>query len=146
MAKEKTFAHNRIFKEEDIIELFEGKKKQLLDNAKKWDKTQFVGKDGTERQVTPVLPFMLKGFYTYVYEETGHLIEHYFTNKDGLYDDCVSICTHIKNYRDETMGTGGLTGHYNANLTARLTDAVDRQAIDNNISLGKGFESEYTED
>ena len=118
--------------------------KELEEKATKWNKKQFVGKDGEERDVTPVLPFTLSGLYRFVYDKRGVFIEHYFTNQDGYYQDFIGICSYIRSYRNETMQTGGLTGHYNANLTARLTDAVEKQEVKVK-KLGTDYDAEYVD-
>lgn len=116
------------------------------EEATKWNKVQFVGKDGERKEVTPVMPYTLKGFYVFCYEEYGHHVHQVFENKEGRYDDCVGICTYVKSFRDKILQTGGLTGHFNANLTARLTDAVDKQEVKTDVALGVAYESKYKED
>jgi hypothetical protein len=95
------------------------------DEAKRWPKVQYVGKDGERVEDYPKLPYTLEGFKRFCYLEYGS-VEQYFWNKDGLYDDFVGICSHIKEWIREDQIVGGLLGNYNPSITQRLNGLTER--------------------
>ena len=136
--------YQRFWTKELIKEAHHKYNNRRKEEANKWKKIQFVGKDGNRKEVIPVMPYTLKGFYAFCYEEYGHHVHQVFENKEGRYADCVGICTYVKNFRDSILQIGGLTGHYNANLTARLTDAVEKQEVKVK-KLGTDYDAEYVD-
>jgi hypothetical protein len=122
----------RIFKTPDeLYAAFEGYKKDLDEKAKEWLKVQYVGKDGERVTDKYKLPYTFEGFKVYCYQEYGK-IEQYFVNKDGLYDDFGSICSHIKEEIRNNQILGGLIGIYNPSITQRLNGLTDK--TENKIS------------
>lgn len=116
----------RLFKTpEDLNDLWEEYKAQRKKDSKDWPVTHFVGREGEERWVHPVLPLILDGFYVYARRETGE-IEQYFTNKDGYCDDFVSICRAIKQEIRDQQITGGMLNQFNSSITQRLNGLVDK--------------------
>jgi hypothetical protein len=120
----------RIFKTPDELKAaFEGYKAHLEEEANKWVKIQYVGKEG-ERKTDPYkLPMTFEGFKVYCFDIHGN-IEQYFVNKDNLYNDFVSICLHIKEQIKADQITGGLLGIYNPSITQRLNGLVEKSQVE----------------
>lgn len=116
----------RIFKSPDELEhAWKLYKDDLEEKAREWVKIQYVGRDG-ERVTDPFkLPYTMEGFEVFCYERYG-IIESYFRNKDGYYDDFVAICSHIKKEIRANQITGGLLGMYNPSITQRLNNLVEK--------------------
>lgn len=127
----------RIFKTPDeLYAAFEAYKKDLDEKAKEWLKVQYVGKDGERVTDKYKLPYTFEGFKVYCYNEYGK-IEQYFVNKDGLYDDFGSICSHIKEEIRNNQILGGLIGIYNPSITQRLNGLTDKTSSEHNINVNK---------
>lgn len=127
----------RIFKTpEELYAAFEAYKKDLDEKAKDWLKVQYVGKDGDRVTDKYKLPYTFEGFKVYCYKEYGK-IEQYFLNQDGLYDDFMSICSHIKEEIRNNQITGGLLGVYNPSITQRLNGLTDKTSSEHNINVNK---------
>jgi hypothetical protein len=127
----------RIFKTPDeLYAAFEAYKKDLDEKAKEWLKVQYVGKDGDRVTDKYKLPYTFEGFKVYCYQEYGK-IEQYFVNKDGLYDDFGSICSHIKEEIRNNQILGGLIGIYNPSITQRLNGLTDKTSSEHNINVNK---------
>ena len=119
----------RIFKTpEDLLAAWHGYVSTLEVEAQKWPKVQYVGKDGERKVDYPKLPLTFEGFKRYCYDFHGN-VEQYFVNKDGYYDDFVSICSRVKDWIREDQITGGLLGAYNASITQRLNNL--KESTDN---------------
>jgi hypothetical protein len=71
------------------------------------------------------VPYTLEGFKRYCRKHYGD-VHQYFVNKDSLYNDFVTICSHIKNEIRENQITGGLLGFYNPSITQRLNNLTDK--------------------
>ena len=70
------------------------------------------------------------GFENFVFREGLNTeLSHYFSNKDDRYSDYVAICTRIRGEIREDQIGGGMVGIYNASITQRLNNLVDRQDI-----------------
>ena len=125
----------RIFKHPDELQkAWEGYKQSLLDKAKDQPKVQYVGKDGKRVEDYPVLPLTMDGFEVYCYDNHG-VVHHYFSNTDNYYDDFCSICSHIKKQIREHQITGGMLGQFNPSITQRLNGLVEKQHIDNDVTV-----------
>lgn len=116
----------RIFRSPDELELaWKAYKEHLIEEASKWLKVQYVGKEGDRVTDELKLPYTLDGFEVFCYNNYG-CVEQYFRNKDGLYDEFVSICSHIRKEIRENQITGGLLGVYNPSITQRLNNLVEK--------------------
>ena len=116
----------RIFRTPDELELaWKAYKSNLIDEAAKWLKVQYVGKEGQRMTDELKLPYVMEGFEVFCYENYG-CVEQYFRNKDRLYNDFVAICSHIKKEIKENQITGGLLGVYNPSITQRLNNLVEK--------------------
>jgi hypothetical protein len=116
---------SRIFKTpNDLLEAWKAYKKSLQSKALEWPKIQYVGKDGTRVEDYPKLPLVMDGFESFCYDFYG-CVNQYFDNKDGYYDDFVTICSHIRKEIRADQITGGLLGNYNASITNRLNNLTE---------------------
>lgn len=126
MAKNGNIHPTRIFRSPEELEIaWETYKQHLIEEACKWPKIQYVGKDGVRMEDYPRLPYTQQGFEVFCYKNYG-CVEQYFKNQDGLYDDFIPICTHIIKERQENQVTGGLLGVFNASITQRLNNLVEK--------------------
>jgi hypothetical protein len=66
----------------------------------------------------------MDGFESFCYDFYG-CVNQYFDNKDGYYDDFVTICLHIRKEIRADQITGGLLGNYNASITNRLNNLTE---------------------
>ena len=124
----------RIFKKpEDLEKAFEIYKDYLKIEAQKWEKVQYVGKDGERVTDSPMMPLTLDGFEVWYYKTYKHFIGHYFDNKDKLYNDFVAICSHVRKECRANQITGGLLGQFNASITQRLNNLVEQ--VENKVQV-----------
>ena len=116
----------RIFNNElDLSKAWMEYKDNLEQQAVKWLKVQYVGKDGQRVTDGQKVPLTLEGFKRYCRESYGDVAE-YFNNREGLYNDFTIICSHIKDEIREDQIIGGLLGFYNPSITQRLNNLVDK--------------------
>jgi len=126
MSKNGNIHSTRIFKTPDELEhAFELYKADLILQAKDWQKVQYVGKDGQRMSDNIKLPLVFDGFEVFCYKNFG-VIHQYFDNKQGYYDEFVAICTHIKKEIRANQITGGMAGLFNASITQRLNNLVEK--------------------
>jgi len=118
----------RIFRApEDLFKAWKKYKDFKNQEASKWEKVQYVGKDGDRRADNPAMPITIDGFIAWYYNTHGQFIHQYIENKDGLYDDFVGILTHIRAERNDNIKTGVLTGHFNASMGNRIVGLADKK-------------------
>ena len=116
----------RIFKSPDELEhAWNLYKEDLQVQALEWTKIQYVGKNGDKKEDPLKLPYTMDGFEVFCYKNFG-VIEQYFKNNLGYYDEFVPICSHIKKEIRSNQITGGLLGMYNPSITQRLNSLVDK--------------------
>ena len=128
MAKKKPHP-TRIFKTPAaLIKAWEGYKSTLEKQSGEWLNVQYVGKEGERVTDGLKVPMTFEGFKRYCYENNIGTVEHYFVNKDDLYDDFGSICSRIKDEIRENQIIGGMLGVYNASITQRLNGLADKQS------------------
>ena len=126
----------RIFKTpEDLEQAFTEYKLSLKNTAKKWEKIQYVGKDGSKKTDYPKLALSLDGFEVWYYNENKKFIGQYFDNKDKLYSDFVAICSHIRKEIRADQIQGGLLGFYNPSITQRLNNLKEETVNTNNQNI-----------
>jgi len=119
---------SRIFKTPDeLLKAWNDYKTWRDSSAKKWEKVQYVGKDGERVTDAPPMPYDIDGFYVWYHDNYGMFIHQYFENKDGYYADFVGIVTRIKAERDDNVKTGSLLGFFNASMGNRITGLADKQ-------------------
>ena len=51
----------------------------------------------------------------------------YFSNKNDKYSEYSTICSHIKKVIRKDQIEGGMVGQYNASITQRLNNLIDKQ-------------------
>lgn len=112
---------------EKMWELFQAYKKEVKDNPRV--KVEYVGKEGQRVQTPIERPLSLEGFYTYCYNNASD-VHHYFENTDQRYNDYRGICMRVRNAIKEEQIDGGMTGFYNASLTARINGLVEKREVD----------------
>ena len=79
-------------------------------------------------QIPRETPLSLSGFYVFGYKNNVTL-QHYFVNSEDAYDDYRTICTRIKEEIRTDQIEGGQVGIYNASITQRLNNLVDRSEV-----------------
>lgn len=132
MGKNGNIHPSRIFKTpEELEEAFNNYKKFLLEESKKWIKVSYVGKEAQRVEDYSKVPLTMEGFERYCYNNYG-CVNQYFDNKEGYYNDFVTICSRIKREIREDQITGGLLGFYNASITQRLNSLSESQEINVN--------------
>lgn len=131
MEKQKKPHPTRIFKTpEELLKVWNEYKEDIEEQECKWQKIQYVGKDG-ERVSDPVkIPYTLEGLKRYCWDKEIGTIQHYFDNTDSMYDDFCVICSRIKNEIREHQIIGGMNGFFNASITQRLNGLADKKELD----------------
>jgi hypothetical protein len=127
--KPKMYVHpTRIFLNGDeLLAAWEEYKVDVLNEAKKWPKIQYVGKDGNRVVDYPVMPFDLEGFFAWYYRKYKKFIHQYFDKPDFYGDDFVEVITHIKHDRNSNIKTGALLGFFHPNTSNRIVGLTDKQ-------------------
>lgn len=126
MAKKGNIHPTRIFRNPAELEkVWKAYKEFLGEEAFKWVKVQYVGKEGERVTDAYKLPYTFAGFRVFCYKNYGS-VHQYFENKDGLYTDFVEICSYIKEEIRDNQITGGLLGVYNPSITQRLNNLVEK--------------------
>ena len=125
----------RIFQQpDDLYNAFIAYKEHLKQEAANWPKVQYVGKDGQRVTDNPVLPFTMDGFGVFCYDRYG-MIDQYFDNREGYYDDFLAICSHIRMEIRNNQITGGMLSQFNPSITQRLNNLKETIEQTNNIKL-----------
>lgn len=81
------------------------------------------------------IPLTMEGFEIYGFRQ-GIVIglDQYFANREGRYEDFVSICSRIrKEIRDDQI-KGGMAGIYNPSITQRLNNLVEKTENKHEVS------------
>jgi hypothetical protein len=81
-------------------------------------------------------PLTLEGFECYLNENgiMSHLSD-YFANTDNRYSDYTTICSRVKRAIKDDQITGGMVGQYNASITQRLNNLVEK--VQNDVTVTK---------
>lgn len=111
--------HKYIETPEDLELLFNEYKEDLKEQAKEWQKVQYVGKDGFRAVDDMKVPYTMEGFRRFGHSK-GVTVKHYFDNIDKSYEEYCTICSRIKDEIRENQITGGLLGVFNPSITQRL--------------------------
>jgi len=113
---------------EELSDAWDKFKLDLIEQNKEWLNIQYVGKDG-DRKADPLkVPMTMEGFERFCYNNYG-CVNQYFDNKEGYYDDFVTICRAIRKEIRENQIIGGLLGVYNPSITQRLNGLTDKQQV-----------------
>lgn len=118
----------RIFKSpDDLLKKWKEYKTYVEEvESLKWQKIQYVGRDGERVTDKYKVPLTIEGFKVYCFNNKIGTVWQYFENKDGYYNDFVEVCTHIKNETRFDQITGGLLNMYNPSITQRLNNLVEK--------------------
>lgn len=111
---------------EKLWEYFERYKKSVKDNPFKVH--DFVGKGAKEVHRNVEKPLTFIGFENWLFEHK--IIDNltdYRTNRDGKYSDYSNIIARINEHIRDDQISGGMSGLYNSNLTARLNGLSDKR-------------------
>jgi len=121
--------HPRNFKTpEDLERVWNDFKKHVEDvESLKWEKVQYVGKDGDRVTDNLKIPLTIEGFKRYCRENGYGLVQHYFDNQDNLYTKYIEICRAIKEEVRENHIIGGLLNVFNPSITQRLHGLTEKQ-------------------
>lgn len=135
----------RIFKTPDeLLKAWEEYKADRNNEAKKWAKVQYVGKDGNRVTDNPPMPYDLDGFVSWYHSKYKHFIHQYFKNPDTYEPEFLPIITRIIAERNDNIKTGTLLGFFNSNMGNRivgLADKTDNKNENTNIEIKAEFGS-----
>ena len=116
----------RIFHNElELSKAWKEYKEFLITESERWLKVQYVGKNGQRVADGQKVPLTLEGFKRFCRENYG-CVQQYFDNQDGMFNDFLVICSHIKEEIREDQITGGLLGFYNPSITQRLNNLKEQ--------------------
>lgn len=110
---------------EKLYELFEEYKQKVKANpfkVKDW-----VGKDAEEVQREKEKPLTMEGFECFV--PLNETLDQYFSNKDNRYSEYIAVCSRIRKEIKDDQIAGGMAGLYNASITQRLNNLVDKKEV-----------------
>lgn len=134
--------HKYIETPEKLWELFCAYSKHVKENPRK--KMVFVGKDGNKDYELLERPLTMEGFENYVanIDRMPMSLERYFANVDGLYEEYITICSRIRREIREDQISGGMVGQYNASITQRLNNLVEKTENKNTheVEIFKGID------
>jgi hypothetical protein len=118
--------HKYIETPEKMWQLFEAYKKDVKDNPRV--KHVFVGKDGNSDFERLERPLTMEGFENWCFQnEIISDLGDYFSNKNEAYTDYSTICLRIRKAIRQDQIEGGMVGQYNASITQRLNNLVEKQ-------------------
>jgi len=135
--KIKNMHPTRIFKSPDELEhAWTLYKESLKVEALEWIKISYVGKEAQRMEDPFKLPYTFEGFSVFCYKNFGN-VKQYFNNPDGIYNEFITICSHIKEEIRSNQITGGLLGVYNPSITQRLNSLVEKSEtkVDSSIQI-----------
>lgn len=130
MGKNGNIHPTRIFKSpEELESAWNGYKKDLENQSYEWLKIDYVGKEGERKSDPQKVPMTMEGFERYCYNNHG-CVNQYFDNKDGYYDDFVTVCSRIRREIRENQIIGGMLGFFNPSITQRLNGLAEKRETD----------------
>ena len=134
----------RIFKEaSQLLEEWEQYKASRDEEAKKWGKVQYVGRDGQRVVDFPPMPYDIDGFCAWFYRKNKQHIHQYFERTGEYENEFLGIVTHIKSERNESIKTGTLLGFFNASMGNRIVELTDKSENTNKSEITiKGISTE----
>jgi hypothetical protein len=117
----------RIFKKaSELLDAWNEYKKDRDTESKKWAKVQYVGRDGNRVEDLPPMPYDLDGFCAWYFKKYGQYIHQYIKTPENYEDDFLTIVTHIKAERNDSIKTGTLLGFYNASMGNRIVGLAEQ--------------------
>lgn len=119
---------------EIMWELFTAYKKEVKDNPRK--RMIFGGKDFEPKNELLERPLTMEGFENYVADlDIIADLKDYFANSDNRYLDYAPICIRIRQTIKQDQIEGGMVGQYNASITQRLNNLVEKQEIKQDTTI-----------
>ena len=81
------------------------------------------------------VPLTMEGFEIYGFRQ-GIVIglDQYFANREGRYEEFVSICSNIRRIIREDQIKGGMAGIFNPSITQRLNNLVEKTENKHEVS------------
>ena len=110
---------------ETMLREFEAYKAHV--KSQPFEITDWVG--GMGKQVTrrKEKPLTMEGFEIWMFKHGyGVQMQQYFANREGRYEDFVTICYLIRNEIRDDQIQGGMAGMYNPSITQRLNNLVEK--------------------
>jgi hypothetical protein len=98
----------------------------------------FVGKDGYSVHREKERPLTIEGFEDHCCDFYGiETIQQYLENRDGRYQDFVSILSRVRKVIRRDQIEGGMVGIYQQNITARINGISDKieQQVEQSVKL-----------
>jgi hypothetical protein len=117
---------------EKMWDLFLAYKEEIKTNPIRVE--DYVGKDGDRVYREKDRPLTIEGFKNYCRRNVG-CVNQYLVNQDNLYDDYITICSHIKDEIRQNQIEGGMVGIYNPSITQRLNNLKEQTENTNTISI-----------
>lgn len=110
------------------------KLKELFERYKIWrDKNpimvhDFIGKEGRSDYREKQRPLTMEGFEDFVSEIPNMplSLDAYFANREGRYENFISICSWVRRQIRNDQIAGGMAGIYNPSITQRLNNLVEK--------------------
>lgn len=121
--------HKKIESPEQLWQFFEEYRLEVKSDP--FVVVDYVGKDATPVNRMKEKPLIMEGFELYVANIPGMpwVLDQYFANREGRYEEYISICSRIRQaIRNDQIG-GGMAGVYNPSITQRLNGLVDRSEV-----------------
>jgi len=118
---------------EAMWELFEAYRKEAKSNP--FVVTDWVGGMGMQVERKKERPLTMEGFNLFCWDKIS-TVRDYFLNKDGRYNDYITICSRIKEAIREDQIGGGMAGIYNPSITQRLNGLVEKTQTDVKVEQG----------
>lgn len=112
---------------DEIWKTFLAYKKHVKDNPR--IRIDYVGKDGDRVETEVEQPLTVEGFKCYCADNQGD-INRYWNNRDNEFGEYAPIIARVREEIRQEQITGGMTGFYHPNLTARLNGLGDKQQIE----------------
>ena len=98
----------------------------------------FVGKDGNPAYREKERPLSIEGWENYLENEYGiGTVQQYLENRDGRYQEFVSVVSRVRKQIRQDQIEGGMAGIYQQNLTARICGLSDKmeQTVEQSVKL-----------
>jgi len=98
-------------------------------DARKWNKTEFNGKDAKECKVPTETPYTWTGLYLFLD------IDHETWRKYEKLEDFVATCTRVRHIVYTQKLEGAAVGAFNANIISRDIGLVEKAQTDNTLTI-----------
>lgn len=110
---------------EKMWEYFESYRKEVKTNPRYKNE---LDKFGNIVSIPLERPITLDGFECWCADnDIISDLSNYFANSDNKYSEYSTICSRVRKAIKDDQITGGMVGQYNASITQRLNNLVERQ-------------------